>query len=257
MKKFLAIFLVLVMVLSISLVACNKKTEKGDDTDDDDDWGNGGVTTSDTTNESDSTPSGGDDTTADGPSHSGGTVWYDKNDTIYVAHDTYLRTEPLDSAKSGILVKLGDALTRKASSNGVWDKIDYDGNTYYIYTYLTVTNKSLVTFDMFDEPIVTSMINEKKDGEGYSTYNLRYSPLYDETGNLDNLGVSGVTKQMTSNGELKILGVSQSQTWVCVEYNGKDASGKDVSGVFYCRPAHLDYFQEPEDTTGQGGIKPV
>ena len=63
---------------------------------------------------------------------------------------------------------------------------------------------------------------------------------------------------MTSNGELKILAINQSKTWVLVEYNGKDAQGKAVSGKFYCRPAYLDEFQKPADTTPSGGgIKPV
>ena len=256
MKKFLAIFLVLVMILSVALVACNKKDKDNND-DDDDGWSNGGTTSSDVTTPStdETLPSGSGEKN---PSSSGSIVWTDKNDTIYVAHDTYLRTEPLDSAKSGILVKLGDALSRKAASNGVWDKVDYDGNTYYIYNYVTVSNKSLVTFDKYDEPIETSIINTDTTGKAPTQTNLRYSPVYDETGNLNNLGVSGVTKAMTSNGELKILAINQSKTWVLVEYNGKDAQGKTVSGEFYCRPAYLEKLQTPADTTpAGGGIKPV
>ena len=247
MKKILAIFLALMMIMSVSLAACSKD-EPNSNIDDDDDNGyvDKSTDSSDTSFDSSKNPT---DTNNSSNSKPSSLVWTDNNDTVYVRHSTYLRNSASSNDKSGIVVELGDSLTRKACSNGVWDKVDYDGNTYYIYNYLLTVSKAEVTFNNIT-PVATSVINTGTTDQP-TTLNLRTTPCYDES--LDNLAVSGLTKADTSNGELKVTGLNQSETWARVEYT--DKNGK--TGTYYCRPNYLEYFQVPEDTSNSGGVTPV
>jgi len=245
MKKFLAIFLALMMILSVSLVACSEKKKPVDDDENwegEDTYNPLGTGTADTTKDP-------DDST---PVVSGGT-WTDKNDTVYICHPTYLRYSDSNGDKSSIEMKVGDALTR-ISTNEKWDKVTYNDQTYYVYSYLTTTQKGEVTFTPITPGVTTSIINKNPVGTEPTKTNLRTTPCYDE--DLDNLGASALTKAMTSNGELVITGINETKTWVRVTFIGKDARNMDINGTFYCRPSYLEYYQE-STTPDSPNVQPV
>ena len=128
MKKFLAIFLALVTVTTISLTACSKDKGKTDDDFDDTDpfanqyLNNPSVNTGDSTDTSNA--SGNNDNL-----HFG--AWVTKNDTVYVCHDTYLRYSTSNGDKSSQVVNFGASLNRIAT-NGTWDKVSYNDAEYYV-----------------------------------------------------------------------------------------------------------------------------
>jgi len=216
MKKLLAFLLVLVMILSVSLVACNKQ-QAASDNDDDDDWGNGNEATDD----NDNTDNNGTNDNNDDPVPSGSLTWDPRDDKIYVAQNTYLRASATLNDTTRIVVTMGEELSRKGTAtNGDWDKVEYAGETYYIMKYVTVTNKSSVIFNNLDEQIETTVINEFTNGEE-SQYTLRTSPCYKKAyqTQLNQLNWGAAVKK--SDGNLKVLALSLDETWARVEYKGE------------------------------------
>lgn len=218
MKKLLAFLLVLVMILSISLVACDKKAAVSDDDDDDDAWGNGSGVTDNNNNNNDNTGDGGNGGEYIPPVT---LTWEPRDDKIYVAQNTYLRASAKLTDTTRIVVTLGEELSRKGTAtNGDWDKVEYAGETYYIMKYVTVTNKASVTFKDLDAAIETTVINEFETGE--SQYALRTSPCYKKAykTQLDQLNWGVAVKK--SDGTLKVLALSLDETWAKVEYKNKE-----------------------------------
>ena len=256
MKK-LAILLALIMMASAVLVACkdNKKTPV-DDGDDDDGDEYEYVSDSDTDEGSDESADSDIDEDNNDNTLNG---WTEKNDTVYVLHDTYLRYTTSKNDTSSIVVKFGAAVTR-ISTNGTWDKVSYNDKTYYVYSYLTTDKKGEITFETISENNTTSVINTDTTGEKPTATNLRTSPCFDE--NLNNLGASALTKALTTAEGVvfKVTGINGTKTWARVEFKGKDARGMDIDGTFYCRPSFLEYFKTPADSNtsgGNGSINPV
>lgn len=246
MKKLLAFLLVLVMILSVSLVACDKKAATTDD-DDDDDWGNANEVTDDSNKNNNNT----------GGSTGGGNTpvivtWSDIDLTVYVAYPAFLRNSASDTDKTGIKLILGDSVPAvQKSSDDKWYKVIYDDNTYYLYTYVTVTNVAEVQFDDLTREETTVTAGNK--------INLRYSPCYggdkyDETLKEINVAFSGIDTQDSIDGKLTITGINKSNTWVRVEFTTKDSEGKETTGTYYCRKTHLAKYQSTTPNPGEGEI---
>ena len=257
MKK-IAFLLALLMMASVALFACkdNKKTPVDDDGDDGDRDQYENVSDSDSEGESDSDT---DDNNDDDENDNVVGGWTDKNDTVYVLHDTYLRYTTSKNDTSSNVVKFGSSLTR-ISTNGTWDKVSYNDETYYVYSYLTTDSKGEVTFTDITENNTTSIINTDTTGEAPTATNLRTSPCFDES--LNNLGASALTKALTTAEGVvfKVTGINGTKTWARVQFTGKDARGLDINGTFYCRPSYLEYFKTPADSNTSGGngtINPV
>ena len=233
MKKLLAFLLVLVMILSITMVACNKKTEEPAN-DDDDDWGNGSVSESEESSDTSDTTGGSNNPS----SPSTPLTWTDVADsTVYIALRVTLRNSPSDNDKTGIILEEKTAVTKTEESNGKWIKIVHAENTYYIPKYVVVNNLANITFDNIEPGIVTNVI------DNYTT-NLRTSACYGgdyDSEVKDLIAKVSVTKADTSNGELIITGRSQDQAWIRVSYNGT---------TYYCRPAALQEYQTGGSTGG-------
>ena len=127
MKKYLAFLLVLVMILSVSLVACSKKNQEPAD-DDDDGWGNGGNNTSSTESidENDGNNDNGDGNT---PSNND---WREASGKVYVAmNDVNLRYQA--NANSGVYKKVNQKTELdRLETNGTYDKVSFEGQTIKI-----------------------------------------------------------------------------------------------------------------------------
>ena len=208
MKKLLAFLLVLVMILSVSLVACNKK---GDNTDDGegDDWDDlGGTTTSDTVA----------DGQGNGDTNIPSTGWVDKVDTIYTGvNNLNLRLEPsINAAKVTTISAAGTKLNRVAT-NGTWDKVeigegDAKQTAYVLNAFVSQvsTNFTFTTLPAEDQSTLTIV--------GDNKINLRSTPFVPGgDNNYDNVVISEFN---ASYGTLTKVAVSASGNWYQVSYTG-------------------------------------
>lgn len=250
MKKFLAIFLALIMVLSVCLVACSKKKPS---TDDENDWEGEDTYNALGTGDSSSavTEDSDDDNT---PSTSG--EWIDKSDTVYVGiNGTNLREGPGKSYKVGTKVNFGTALTR-TGTNGTWDKVTYNGGEYYVDSDLVTTDGNDFSFEAdLTDPVVLTVV-------GDYTVNLRTSPFYSADFSDENMGISGFDLTNTSGTNiLKKLAVSKSGDWYKVSYTGTTADGKTYTDTtFYLAFSSVSagYVNDPSapsnPSNGEQGI---
>lgn len=249
MKKFLAIFLALMMILSVSLVACSEKKKPVDDDENwegEDTYNPLGTGTADTTKDP-------DDST---PVVSGGT-WTDKNDTVYVLQDTYLRSAPQDNAKTSIVLKANDSVTRlsvQSGSNAKWAKVSYENETYYIYEFIVST--SPINFMPVDR-IATTVVNTEATGE--STTYLRSTACVASTqkwGDILQNAPLSVTKSQTA-GKLVITGYDAANQCARVEYDA-DGDGAGLAVEYFVYAPQLEYYKNSGGSSNNsGGSNPV
>ncbi|MBO5939177.1 MAG: hypothetical protein J6Q82_06730 [Clostridia bacterium] len=253
MKKLLAFLLVLVMILSISLVACKKEPVASED-DDDDDWGNGGASSSiESSNNTDDNNNNGNNNI---PSVT--LTWTDVEDvTIYIAHPITLRNSPSDNDKTGITLDLGESVLLVEKSNREWYKVKYNDNEYYIYSYVTVTNGASVRFNPIEgEPVYSSVINSNTSGKE-STHNFRWTPCYDNTEkyvteiNALNL-YKALTQSETSDNKMQVLALSEDGVWAKVSYK-PDANTE--AKTLYIKKNYLEIYKAPDNVGG--GVNPA
>ena len=240
MKKFLAIFLALMMILSVSLVACSEKKKPVDD---DENWEG-----EDTYN-----PLGTGTTaiTEDSDDDNNGPVsgeWITKSDKVYVGiNGTNLREGPGKSYKVGTKVNFGTELTR-TGTNGSWDKVTYNNVEYYVDSELVTTDGNDFAFGAdLAEPIVLTVVGDNK-------VNLRTSPFYSDDFKDENMGISGFDLTNTSGANsLKKLAVSASGDWYKVSYTGTTADGKTYTdAIFYLASSSVraGYVNDPSVPAG-------
>ncbi len=136
MKKFLALFLVIVMALTCALVACKKTPDPIDDEDEDDGGFIGGGTTTTTT----TTTSG--NTAADFTwiDDTQGTLVYVIVDGVSVRSDTNTSDETFRHRAN-----FGESYQR-IKYNENWTLINYKGTEYYISSKYVTTDNGYITF---------------------------------------------------------------------------------------------------------------
>ena len=224
MKKFLALFLVLVLAFTCILVSC-KKDDSGDPepTTDEPFIGVPSATTT-----------VGSTTTA---AQTGGTAsdytWTDVNEKVYVNVDALnvrSDTNYSDSTYKSTAY-FGESYTR-LKKNDVWSLIDYKGNQYYVATkHLTVEAEAgsiIFTDDATPSKVYVNVEN---------TLNLR-SSTYTADRYKDNIATS-----VKRGVELTRIGISQNGNWVKVRFEGID---KDL----YCNTANVSVTPPTDSTTG-------
>lgn len=151
MKKFLALFLVLVMAFSCVLVSCNKDkgNDNGDDTGDDD-----GIIGGIGTQPTGSTSSGQGGTTApDKTTHTdfswtddtAGTMVYVMVDGVSVRSDTNASKDESNNTWRAT-ANFGESYKR-LKYNDQWTLIDYKGNEYYISSKYITVDDGYITFE--------------------------------------------------------------------------------------------------------------
>ena len=244
MKKLLAFLLVLVMILSVSLVACNKK---GDNTDDGegDDWDDvGGTTTSDTVA----------DGQGNGDTNIPTTGWVDKADVIYTGvNNLNLRIEPSINATKVTTIKTAGTALNRVATNGTWDKVEIgEGDakqTAYVlnvFVSLVSTNFSFTTLPAENQVTLTVL--------GDNKINLRSTPFVPGgDNNYDNVVIS---EFKATNGTLKKIAVSASGSWYQVSYVGTIGT-KTFNGteVLYMAASSVSdgYVSDPSVSSGNNG----
>ncbi|MBQ7383274.1 MAG: hypothetical protein IJV72_00595 [Clostridia bacterium] len=217
MKKFLALFLVLVMAFSCILVSCKKnEEEEPEDTEDDGFIGLGTYATT--------TGTGDGDPVETGNTHTDFT-WKEVNETVYVAVDRLsVRSDTRVAEDTWVAtVNFGEKYTR-VRYNSQWSEIEYNGEKRFVATqYVTTSDGSVVFNDMEDK---TMYVSAEK------SLNLRR--WTDASSDADNIGV-----QLKRGAQVTLNGMSKNGTWARVKYNGVD---------YYCNAKYLSETEPGEAT---------
>ena len=226
MKKFLALFLVLVMALSCVLVSCGKDGEDPNaSTSDDGAWiapSTQATTTAATTPEPVSTSKPSTEYTWTDDTAS--TTVYVRIDALYIRNDTLMDDKTIAGT-----AKFGDSFTR-VKYNDQWTMISYNGKNCYVATAFITTDNGSVKFDDVAEK--TMYINVE------ATLFLRtstYTKNPDDTRYEDNIYSSvkrGVAVTQT--------GVSKNGNWARVKFEGR---------TLYCNTAYLSDTVPSDDTS--------
>lgn len=223
MKKFLALFLALITILSVSLVACGKKDgESTNTTAPNDDLWTGAPIEPGTDSGSDSTP-----VTTLPPVDLPYTEDTART-TIYVAYagSCKLRSSDSDSADSAGTANFKDSFTR-VKYNDYWTVVDINGTHKYIKTKFVTTDPKEITFT--DVEPTTVYANVTKD------LFLRWCIWSEQTAE-EQANIGAVVSRGTA---LTKTGTTE-KGWIRVTYEGK---------TLYCNGS-LVSTEVPSDDTG-------
>ena len=251
MKKLLAVFLALMMILSVSLMACSKDKDDDGNTNDDDEFINGSSkpTTSEN-NDTDTDNEGGEETENTG---NGLTAEFiEATGTLYVrANGVNIRDAANTSTSNKIgTANLGDSYSYSAYNNAFYKITIGESTTAYISrTYIT-TNANDVTFEAPTKVEANSKITIKNG----SKVNLRCDPVND--GNGTNSTVVGtITSAQAASGELIVLEVNKTGSWAKITYKGDAEGGIKFDGTktLYCHTGEIvELASSTGSTEGRG-----
>ncbi|MBR4012721.1 MAG: SH3 domain-containing protein [Clostridia bacterium] len=209
MKKTLAIFLALIMILSVALVACKSKTTSSNTNEEEE--SNEFVLqnkndTSDTT-----------DTSTDTDDKGESTVFVDFTSTkkLWVMSDVNLRSEPkMDSGVNKVGVEAGTELEASAKNND-WYKITYNGETRYVSVDYVTENKADTQFIISENEADWFTLTIKASGVSTpNKINLRSKPVF-----ADDVTYKTVTEEdVTTTNPLTVVGKNESGNWYIVTF---------------------------------------
>ncbi len=215
MKKFLALFLVLVMAFSCILMSCKKEEEgETEETEDDSFIGLGTYGTT--------TGGEGEEPVQTGNTHTDFT-WTEVNETVYVAVDRLSvrsDTRVAEDTWKGT-INFGESYKR-TRYNSLWSEIEYAGDKYYVITPYVTTDDGSVTFN--------DMENKEMYVIADKTLNLR-SWTHSGDDEYTGKGVDNIKVQLKRGAKVVVNGLSKNGTWARVRYEGVD---------YYCSYRYLN-----------------
>lgn len=225
MKKTLALLLALIMMLSVSLVACDNGNNAGNNDDDfDDDDGFVGIQTPTT-----------DDTDAETGKNNTG-AWEEVNVTIFVLANNLNIRSAADSDDSVILGKasIGNSFVATAADKD-WYKITYEGAEAYVNAAYVTTNQAEAEFvDCTPEAIkIKNTVvdpNATTDIDKYAKVMLRTDPVVNDKTATNNV----LIYTDTANGELVKVAANKAGTWYKVTYK---------NNTYYIASGAFKYFE--------------
>lgn len=209
MKKTLAIFLALIMILSVALVACKSKTTSSNTNEEEE--SNEFVAqnkndTSDTT-----------DTSTDTDDKDESSVFVDFTSTkkLWVMSDVNLRSEPsMESGVNKVGVEAGTELEASAKNNKFY-KISYNGETRYVSADYVTEIKADSQFTIFQNESDWFTLTIKSSGVStLNQINLRSKPVFADD-------VSYITvkeNEVTTENPLVVVGTNGSGNWYVVTF---------------------------------------
>ena len=240
MKKLLAVFLALMMVLSVSLMACKKDDNVNDDAeveDDDEFIVNKNKKDTDTAKADDSENEGAD-TSNGGVS----TAWVTSSGTIFLRADNVAIRRATTSNQEDIIAtkNMGESFTYEAYNNS-WYKITYGEQTAYVAKALATINQSDVTF------VAHATIAEGTKLHLTGDMYLRTAPAVSEQ-----TSVGVITPAIAEAGSLTLISVNGTNSWVKVHFTGKIGTKDytDATTVYYI---NTQYIQEFAGSSSSGG----
>lgn len=207
MKKILAIFLALVMILSVALVACSKDkattSGDGDGGDDDDDvfMAQNSKDNKDSDEESDKVTNG---------------EWTSlTNTTVYAMCTLRLRTEDSKSATVAKTVEAMTALSAVAKSDS-WYKVNYEGQDLYVMADYVGLSLAEATFTNLPEDERFNVTVKAHEGNNNPyEINLRQLPTFDTE-----VTKTSVKKTDTDTNPMIVYAKNGTGTWYYVSYKG-------------------------------------
>ena len=222
MKKLLAVFLALMMILSVSLMACSDKKEKENNEDEfEDDF------VPNSNKENTGTTEANQEEDPDKNKAPVTNTWVDESGTVYVrANGVNIRASNKTNATIIGSANFGDALQYEGF-NDQWYKIKFNGTTAYISAAFVIGNQNTVTFE---EHATLKAGTAIKVAEG-KTCNLRSDPA------VANSTLKGsIDSTKTANGELTIVKINKTGTWAEVRFKGTDIEKRTYTGteILYC-----------------------
>ncbi|MBE6549093.1 MAG: hypothetical protein E7670_01550 [Ruminococcaceae bacterium] len=222
MKKLLAVFLALMMILSVSLMACSDKKEKEPA---DDEEENEFLPSKDTTG----TTEANQEEDPEGTRAPITSSWVTATGTIYVrANDVRVRSSKSTTSTQNVkgTAMFGDSLQYTGYDND-WYEVTFKNEKAYISATFVSENQDTVIFEehaTLKEGTAIKVAADKK-------CNLRTDPVAAAStlkGSID------ATK--TANGELTIVKISKTGKWLEVRFNGTDIEKHTYDGTekLYC-----------------------
>lgn len=222
MKKLLAVFLALMMILSVSLMACSDKKENENNEEE-----NENEFVPNSNKENTGTTEANQEEDPDKNKAPVTNTWVDESGTVYVrANNVRIRAAARTNSTVIGNANFGDALQYEGY-NDEWYKIKFEGTTAYIAKALVDGNRNTVTF----EEHATLKEGATITVTAGMTCNLRTDPAaHNDTlkGSIDS------TK--TANGELTIVKINKTGTWAEVRFKGTDIEKRTYTGteILYC-----------------------
>ena len=237
MKKTLALLLALIMMLSMTMVSCNKEDEP-DETDDDFEF-NFEDPTGDATGDST-----GDSTDENGENNSNGD-FVAASGTSYILHPVKVRKEAKKSSSTIGVAAWGSAVQLVERST-LWTKIKFtdkdSGATLegYVRNELLTADKKQVTLVELEAPVaakISGLGTHKDDGTPY-TLNVRTTPWNcsqsEEYPNVNVLANIGNEKYDVVDGdEVEKLGETEDGKWVYIRFT-KEVDGAEKVEYGWC-----------------------
>ncbi len=228
MKKFLALFLVLVMAFSCVLVSCNKDNDGTvDDGEDDEGFGAqiGGSSSSSETS------SGTGSTVDTGKTHTD-YEWTDVNETVYVTvQNLSVRTDTwVDESTYYKTIHLGESYKR-IKSNPYWSLIEFDGGEYYVSSeFLDKDGKPYNYTDTDKTMYVKDNLNIRS-----------YPVVVKDTSETKN----NVVLILKKGAEVKVTGISEDGLWARVRHAEYNEGKTDL----FCKLSYLLDTAPSSDST--------
>jgi hypothetical protein len=248
MKKTLALLLALIMMLSMTMVSCNK--EEPDETDEDDFGFNFEDPTGDAT---------GDSTDESGENNNNNSDFVAASGTSYILHPVKVRKDAKKSSSTIGVAAWGSAV-QLVERNTLWTKIKFtdkdSGATLegYVRNELLTVDKKQVTLVELDTPVaakINGLGTHKEDGTPY-TLNVRTTPWNcsqsEEYPNVNVLANIGNEKYDVVDGdEVEKLGATEDGKWVYIRFV-KTVDGAEKTEYGWCAAKYVKVEGETPDT---------
>ena len=247
MKKTLALLLALIMMLSMTMVSCNK--EEPDETDDDDFGFNFEDPTGDAT---------GDSTDESGENNNNNSDFVAASGTSYILHPVKVRKDAKKSSSTIGVAAWGSAVQLVERST-LWTKIKFtdkdSGATLegYVRNELLTADKKQVTLVELEAPVAAKIngLGNKDDGTAY-TLNVRTTPWNcsqsEEYPNVNVLANIGNEKYQVKDGdEVEKLGETEDGKWVYIRFV-KTVDGAEKTEYGWCSADFVKVEGETPDT---------
>lgn len=234
MKKFLALFLVLIMAFSCVLVSCVGSGDGDGDTTTTDDGGYIGIPTPPPA----STPA----PTTPAPVNPDDFTWTEGAGELVYIKAPALSVRNTTSTGEGTLVGtvyFGESFAR-GRYNSVWTEITYKGNKCYVATHYITTDAGTVLFDAVDAKVM--YVNVEK------TLFLRTSTLvYDVNGEK----IDDPNNVVVNRGaQVEMVGISRDGTWAKVKFEGSAVE------FLYCNTEYLSETKPSDQTQAPAVTSP-
>ena len=247
MKKTLALLLALIMMLSMTMVSCNKE-EEPDETEDD-----FGFNFDDPTGEAT-----GDSTDESGENNNNNSDFVAASGTSYILHPVKVRKDAKKSSSTIGVAAWGSAV-ELVERNTIWSKVkftDADSGAKlegYIRNELLTADKKQVTLKSLDAPVAAKINGlEPKDDGTYYTLNVRTTPWLcsqsEEYPNVNVLANISNEKYKVENGdEVEKLGTTENGEWVYIRFV-KTVDGVEKTEYGWCSAKYVLVEGETPDT---------